>query len=214
MTETTSHGQTIQVDASHYVRPGYLFPERWASYWHQIDAVRGLKPSRLLEIGIGNGIVAHALAKLGMTVDTLDIDPALHPTMVGSVTKIPAPDASYDVVLCAELLEHLPWEEFKTALAEITRVSKKHVIITVPHAGYVFSLLFKVPFLAWVRLGFKVPQFFKTHAFNGQHYWETGKKGFSRARIRRAVETGGLRILDARIHPDDPAHYCLICEKI
>lgn len=212
--QNTQNGQDIQVPASHYIRPGYLFPERWASYWHQIDAVRCVKPQQVLEVGVGNGIVAHAIEKIGITVDTLDIDPELHPTILGSVMQIPCADQSYDVVLCAEVLEHLPWGDFSKALSELRRVTKKHVIMTLPHAGYVFSLLGKIPFFSWKSFGFKIPHFWKRHVFNGQHYWETGKKGYSRACIVSEIQKAGFRIIDARIYPDDPAHFCVMCEKI
>ncbi len=205
---------TPQVHASHYTRLGYLFPERWASYWHQIDAVRACTPERILEIGVGNNMVTYALRMIGLTVDTLDIDSTLYPTYVGSVICIPVQDEIYDVVLCAEVLEHLPWDQFSIALAEIKRVTKKTAIITLPHAGYVFSFLYKIPFVTWRALGFKIPFFWKTHIFNGQHYWETGKKGYARSRILRAVKDAGFVVKTQRIFPDDPAHFCMVCEKI
>ena len=204
----------VQVQAAHYLRPSYLFPERWASYWHQIDAVRSTKPARVLEIGVGNGIVAQTLSKIGIAVDTLDIDPELRPTYVGSLVQMPLPDGAYDTVLCAEVLEHLPWEQFRTAVAEIHRVASKHAVITVPHAGYVFSVIFKLPLLPTVSWCVKLPFFWQTHEFNGQHYWESGKRGYSRARIRREIEKAGFRVRSARIHPDSPAHFCLICDKV
>lgn len=200
-----------QVPASHYLKKSYLTQERWASYWHQIDLVRAQNPNSVLEIGVGNGIVCDMLKRLGFDVQTVDIDASLNPTHVASATSLPLPDKSVDVTLCAEVLEHLPFEESVKAMKEIHRVTKRIAIITLPHAGYTFSFIFKIPLLSWIALGFKLPHFWKTHKFNGEHYWETGKKGWPRKKIRKALTDNGFTILNERIYPDDPAHVTFLC---
>jgi hypothetical protein len=50
-----------------------------------------------------------------------------------SVAELPFPDAAFDLVLSSELLEHLESPTFKRALAEIIRVSKKYILISVPN---------------------------------------------------------------------------------
>jgi len=52
-------------------------------------------------------------------------------TKVGSIYRLPYSDNSFDVVLCAETLEHL--ERPKEAIEELIRVSKRHVSISVPY---------------------------------------------------------------------------------
>jgi SAM-dependent methyltransferase len=201
-----------QVEASHYFRRGYLYKERWVNYWYQIEAALTREPSRVLEIGVGNGIVTKTLEAFGVTVETVDIDPKLHPTHVASVTQLPVPDASYDFVLCAEVLEHLPYEESLRAMKELRRVTKRYALVTLPHAGYTFSFLSKLPLLPWLSGGFKLPHAWKTHRFNGQHYWELGKRGFSKRKIVDALRDSGFRSVKMSTHPDDPAHVFYLCE--
>ncbi len=211
-TSATMHA-VPQVPPSHYTRSGYLTKDRWINYWYQLHWVRNCKPQTLLEVGLGNGIVKESLEKLGITVETIDIDPALEPTYVTSVTNIPVPEATYDFVLCAEVLEHLPFEDSLKAMKELHRVSKKWVLVTLPHSGYTFSWIMKLPLLPWIERGFKLPHFWKTHAFQGEHYWETGKRTWSRKRIQSALEESGFRVVKTALHPDDPSHVFYLCEK-
>jgi hypothetical protein len=56
-------------------------------------------------------------------------------------------------VLAAEVLEHIPYEEFPKALSELRRVSKRFVVLSLPHAGYVFAVGFKFPLLRFFGSG-------------------------------------------------------------
>ena len=51
----------------------------------------------------------------------------------GDVTKLEYPDNSFDVVLCAEVLEHIPPHLLAQACSEISRVAKHTVVIGVPY---------------------------------------------------------------------------------
>ena len=53
---------------------------------------------------------------------SVDVAEDLQPEVVGSVTKLPFPDKSFDVVVAFEVLEHLPFEKFEVAVSEISRV--------------------------------------------------------------------------------------------
>jgi ubiquinone/menaquinone biosynthesis C-methylase UbiE len=203
----------IQKEASHYFSARYIHRERWLNYWYQIHSVCKSEAKRVLEIGVGNGLVADTLRKIGVDVETIDIDPELKPTHVASVTHIPVEERAYDFVLCAEVLEHLPFEAAEQAMKEVARVTKRHALITLPHAGTTFSFLFKIPLLRWQFWNWKIPHAWKDHAFDGQHYWEAGKRGYSDRRIRQALEGAGLRVMFRRIHPDDPAHVFYLCER-
>jgi len=46
---------------------------------------------------------------------------------VGSITKIPCPDSSFDVVFTRTVLIHIPPNEMKQAMDELMRVSKKWI---------------------------------------------------------------------------------------
>jgi ubiquinone/menaquinone biosynthesis C-methylase UbiE len=181
-----------QVSKDLYAGADYLSPARMASFGYQVQEVLSRNPSSVLEIGIGCGVVAYLLRKAGVNITTLDFDPSLEPDMEASVTSIPLPDQSYDVVACFEVLEHLPWEEVGKALSEIHRVSSRYVLISLPHAGPRFRV--HIPFLCrWKN--FKKPFWRPSlHVFDGQHYWEIDRKGYPLSRIIEAMTHAGFTL--------------------
>ena len=52
----------------------------------------------------------------------------------GSIYELPFPDDSFDAVLCSEVLEHL--DDPDRAVAELKRVARHYVVITVPREPY------------------------------------------------------------------------------
>ena len=164
----------------------YESPERWTSYFTQVDEVLSFHPGTCLEIGVGNRIVTQALKTHGIALTTLDIDPALQPDTVGSVERIPSPDQSFDVVLCAEVLEHLPFEKFETCLREIARVSKAGAVLSLPHWGYTIRGILDLPIIKW-RWVWKLP-IARALPAGGEHQWEIGRTGHSAASVRRVIE--------------------------
>jgi len=94
----------------------YVYFSHWISYWYQINEVLELKPESLLVIGIGDRIVVDILEKEISEIKTFDIDENLKPDVIGSVENLPFKDNQFDVILCAEVLEHLPFEKFEKCL--------------------------------------------------------------------------------------------------
>ena len=195
-----------QVGRSHYEGKAYRSQERWNSYWHQISLVRRANPKTLLEVGVWEGVVARELTATGVAVTTIDIAEDLHPDIVGSITSLPFPDKSFDAVLAAEILEHIQFGDVSQALRELSRVVRHSVIISVPHPGYVFSLIMKFPLLSRISLFAQIPFFWQKHCFNGEHYWELGKYGYSVFHFEKLAEEAGLALVTYEAHADDPGH--------
>jgi ubiquinone/menaquinone biosynthesis C-methylase UbiE len=167
--------------------------------------MRSLSPSTVLEIGHGTGIVRDTLRLDGYVVTTLDIDPELGPDIIASVTSIPCSSKSFDAVLAAEILEHIRWEDVPRALSELARVSRKGVVIGLPYKGKAFYFSINLPKIPYIRWGFKIPSF-KSHTFDGQHYWELGTREVS---VRKFVELArqcGLKLKEQRWSFDDRRH--------
>jgi SAM-dependent methyltransferase len=175
-----------QVDALAYEFNQYLSPDRWASFYFQLREIFVTHPASVLEVGSGAGVVGDVIRRTSIAYTSVDIAEDLHPDVVASVTDMPFPDTAFDTVCAFEVLEHLPFEEFEQALGELARVARHHVLISLPHFGPPFQLEFKIPFFRRVRLAYKIP-FPKKHVFNGQHYWEIGKRGYPLSRIRAVL---------------------------
>ncbi len=202
-----------QVNKDHYHTRSYNSHERWNSYWHQIECIRSVSPTRILEIGPGNHTVADALKKDGKEVITVDIAGDIHPDVVASVLSLPFADNEFDLVSACEVLEHVRFEDVSHALKEIRRVTRRYAVIGLPHAGYVFSISWKIPLFRRINFIWKLPHFWKIHVFNGEHYWEMGKRGYPVSRITQKFKENRFRVLRKNIFADDPAHYFFLLEK-
>jgi ubiquinone/menaquinone biosynthesis C-methylase UbiE len=133
---------------------------------------------------------------------------------LGGEHRVKRGDNSFDAVLAAEVLEHICFADVPRALQEIRRVSKRFVLLGLPHAGFVFSLGFKFPLLPRFEYIWKLPFFWKKHRFQGEHYWELGKRDYGVSRLKKLFKTNGFTVRGARLRADDPAHYFFILEKI
>jgi ubiquinone/menaquinone biosynthesis C-methylase UbiE len=99
--------------------------------------------NNILEIGCGHGYSTYELSKICNTtgLEASDLDPLLvqdaklqNPDIKitnESVYNLNRDDASFDLVIILEVLEHLQFPD--QALAELCRVSKKYCIISVPN---------------------------------------------------------------------------------
>jgi SAM-dependent methyltransferase len=122
----------VQVAHEHYWSREYNTKERLCSFWHQLDEVLRLSPESVLEVGPGSGLVTGWLRHAGVQTTTVDVDSSVAPDVIGSVTDLPFDAQSFDVVLCAEVLEHLPWEDAEHALRELRRVARGGAVVSVP----------------------------------------------------------------------------------
>jgi SAM-dependent methyltransferase len=104
------------------------------------------RPRRVLEVGCGEGIVLATLAARlpGTRFDGLELDEvALGRARVrcpgaglvrGDACELPFGSQSFDLVVCLEVLEHLP--EPRRALRELRRVARTGCLLSVPHEPY------------------------------------------------------------------------------
>ncbi|HUQ30355.1 MAG TPA: class I SAM-dependent methyltransferase [Candidatus Paceibacterota bacterium] len=105
---------------------------------------------RALDAGCGYGIYSFSLAERGWTVDSIDLETVrieeikkmlteapdlaarVHP-VAGSLATLPFQDQVYDLIVCSEVIEHMP--EDVPALNELARVIKPGgtLLLSVPH---------------------------------------------------------------------------------
>lgn len=96
---------------------------------------------RIADVGCGEGYIVKFLQKKTQgTLVGMDLYPEVlaaakrsNPKVefiAASIYQTPLKDDSIDTVLCLEILEHL--EHPQKALQEMTRISKKHILLSVP----------------------------------------------------------------------------------
>jgi ubiquinone/menaquinone biosynthesis C-methylase UbiE len=108
--------------------------------------VAAQRPRRVLEVGCGEGIVLAYLADRtpGARFEGLEVDEtalararARCPDAAlvrGDACELPYRDGSFDLVVCLEVLEHLPAP--RRALREARRVSRGGCLLSVPHEPF------------------------------------------------------------------------------
>jgi 2-polyprenyl-3-methyl-5-hydroxy-6-metoxy-1,4-benzoquinol methylase len=112
--------------------------------WHRVSYVaQMLRPGGdLLDVGAGAGQFLNMLARSGKFDSVVGIDKArfkkyteLEPNMSkldGDIANLQFEDDSFDVVTCMEVLEHIPPEVFVAGLAELRRVCRGQLIMSLP----------------------------------------------------------------------------------
>jgi glycosyltransferase involved in cell wall biosynthesis/SAM-dependent methyltransferase len=94
----------------------------------------------LLDVGCGAGDLCRLAGERGVRAVGLDRSAAAlaaaHeiPRLRGDVAQLPFPEASFDLVVAQDVLEHLPDDLYARALSEIVRVARRWVLILSPHA--------------------------------------------------------------------------------
>lgn len=201
-----------QVDRSHYDFGRYMGLPRWASVWHQLDEVMRLAPASVLEIGPGTGLFKAAARCFGLPVQTLDPDPELQPDLVGSAMALPLADDAVDLACAFQVLEHLPYADALAAFAEMVRVARRHVVISLPDSKPLWRYRLHIP-----RVGLRdlfVPRPFyrpRVLRFNGEHHWEINIEGFPLSRVQGDLER--MARLTRRFRaPDNPYHHFFVFE--
>ena len=203
-----------QVSEDHYRFDNYFSPARWMSYYHQVRQIATRDDVKtVLDIGPGTTFLKNVLLsqRPDIRYESLDMAADVKPDHIGSITKIPLPDNSYDAVCAFQVLEHIEFKDVEQALAEMARVSKKYIMISVPHFGPTIQLHLKIPMIKLIRSVIRFPRPVK-HEFDGQHYWELGKRGYPVTRFKKLLShIGELKV--EFVPFENQYHHFFILEK-
>ena len=92
----------------------------------------------VLDVGARDGRIASMIASRFRRTVALDLvrpnaTNALVECVAGDATSLPYEDASFDTVICAEVLEHIKPPGLELACREIMRVARRAIVIGVPY---------------------------------------------------------------------------------
>jgi hypothetical protein len=91
-----------------------------------------------IDIGARDGYISRAISERVPAVTALDLAPLDfdYPGVTcvqGDATALKFDSQTFDLVFCAEVLEHIPSPALEIACAELARVARKYVLIGVPY---------------------------------------------------------------------------------
>jgi predicted SAM-dependent methyltransferase len=162
------------------------------SYYQYRDVQRWPDARKILIIGPGQGLDTAVFRSRGYKVVTFDIDATFEPDVIGSVHDLSSfADREFDVAIASHVLEHLPPEYLDRSLSELARVAR-YCIVYLPVTGRIARLRVTPGIRGWdwsftISLFnfFDKPDPRRPKYCRGQHYWEVGRRGFTRKNLHR-----------------------------
>lgn len=135
----------MSIEQQYYENPNLWNPERYLGVdterFRKISELIPCDSNSLLDVGCGNGLFLKHVEMLsnkgvGRLCGTDRSSAALSfvqtEKYLADITNLPFSDCEFDTVSTLEVLEHLPQETYKAALAELSRIAKKYIIVSVP----------------------------------------------------------------------------------
>jgi SAM-dependent methyltransferase len=134
-------------------RQKHLNPNRVQQYlldrFHHkiVNLISQAGVDRLLDVGCAEGFVIDHLRRSAISIQVIGGDFDAEALLWGrshlrhgaplanlDVHRLPFADNQFPLVICLEVLEHLP--DSRLGLAELARVSAKYVLVSVPHEPF------------------------------------------------------------------------------
>jgi ubiquinone/menaquinone biosynthesis C-methylase UbiE len=144
--------------------------KKQVAMYEQLVSKRNVAKPRILEVAAGTGFHSMELARHGIDVTALEIDPNLTSIMgglakhldlnltsvVGDACEIPLPDGRFDLVFSKNFFEHV--YDVDLAIREQTRLLKPGGLLVIQDGNFLdprllFDLLFRYPLRTKFRHG-------------------------------------------------------------
>ena len=196
-----------------YYSDGYFALPQLCSLSHQISEIHALRPADILEIGIGNGFTSSFLRRAGYSVTTADINPALEADICAPLSQVGdhVGGRIFDLVVCCEVLEHMPLEEFIPSLDALKGLGRR-LFLTLPNYSASIGLcgFIRLPRLSRkaINMTFDVR---RKKTLDQEHFWEVG----SRTETSKRTIASELRLrypsVQVRKFALNPYHIAFIC---
>jgi hypothetical protein len=209
--------EEANLEKERYHTDEYFTHAQFISFSEQVRLVHSMNRKDILEIGIGNGIVSDFLRKSGLNVTTFDINPNLNPDVMGSVTDLIEifQQRKFDLIICAEVLEHMPFERFEQAISNIAGTTNEYAILTLPRAQRVIldiQLSIKIAKLPYIEKGLflSIPN----SNIPTAHHWELDSSKETKLKAIDAILKEHFMILDSNRFRFRSRHHYFILKKL
>lgn len=91
----------------------------------------------IVDVGCGDGAITNALdgrwAVTGVDSSRTALKHVTAEAVLADARELPFPDASFDLAMSSQMLEHLDDPAYEAALTELRRVTREHILISVPY---------------------------------------------------------------------------------
>lgn len=170
----------------------------WYRFFSIIKEAINIKPESVLEIGEGSGIVKNILKPIVKSYKTMDVNKNLRPDYLNDVRKLnPKLKKKFNLVIIADVLEHLPFLDLEKSLFNLLDYLKKggYAIITIPHRShYILSMtsLKHKPLI--IRMP-TLKRLIKGRAWiDPDHQWEIGDGKHKIKDVEKTIKKSGFKI--------------------
>jgi hypothetical protein len=211
-----------------------LDEKHFSSYYVQLREILGLPKSEvesILEIGPGQGILKSLLLNYPYRLTTLDISDNNAPDIVCDILHCPIKEKTFDLVMCFQVLEHIPYSHFSKIISLMASIARSYVFISIPYQRNTISFRMTLTLVNRyisrlsgsynLTLPIHVPQrdisekaLAKREDKQNPHYWEAGRRSFPIKRIVGDIESDGLSIVSRFHNPDFPYHYFILSKVL
>ena len=192
----------------------YFSLPQLCSFAHQLNFIHSMRPASAIEVGVGNGFVSSFLRLSGLHIVTADINLALEPDICAPLSDLGnLVDGPMDLVICCEVLEHMPLEELDTNIEYLRQLGSR-LFMTLPNSRRSWGLAsqLSLPKLGFkhVDLNFNFP--FRRRLENSPHFWEVGyNSDCSRSAIEDRLKRHYSSVRSGKFLLN-PYHVWFVCE--
>jgi len=191
-------------DREYYLK-GLDFPT-WYRYLYLIKEIIYGEPENLLEVGVGSKVIENIFKDKVKNYITMDINSNLNCDIVGDLREFNSSLLGmFDCVVCADVLEHMPFKDLKLNLKNIFNylIMGGVTLITIPHRRKEMLIISRFPgyktfFISlpiWITPRGFYQWFIKKKVWiDPYHCWEIGDGKIRKADVEDVYRTVGFKV--------------------